>query len=302
MWDGDGRVLLANGALDRLWGGEPSLAEVEAVTGTAPGRDEASRGEVERAGRALEVELRALEAGTLGLIRDVSARRELDRRRRETQRLVSHELKTPLASISGFGAMLERYALDREEQLRVAGLIRGEADRLGRMVATFLDLERLGSGRLEAARAPVDLAALTERRCELLAAAAAGRSQTLEVMVQRATVLGAEELLDRLLDNLVGNALKYSPPGSTVTVQLTEGAGSIVLAVRDHGPGIPPAAIPHLFERFFRVPGTEAAGSGLGLALVREVAEWHGAEVHVDSEPGRGSTFTVLFNAAHEGS
>jgi signal transduction histidine kinase len=257
--------------------------------------------ETERGGRNLSIQLRSLAIGTLGLVRDVTAARELERRRRETQRMVSHELKTPLASISGFGAMLERYELDREEQLRVAGMIRGEADRLGRMVTTFLDLERLGSGRFEAERQPVDLAALTSRRCELLEATASERSQSLHVEARSAaTVVGAVELLERLVDNLVGNALKYSPPGTPVNVTVEEQPGSVVFEVRDRGPGIPPNALPHLFERFFRVPGGEQSGTGLGLALVREVADWHDAEVRVDSVVGLGSTFTVTFPAPSE--
>ena len=127
-------------------------------------------GEVEVDGRRLEVEVRPIDAGTLGLLRDVTAARELERSRREMQRMVSHELKTPLASIAGFGAMLERYELSRDEQLRVAGLIRGEADRLGDMVRSFLDLERLGSGRWEGERDAVDLAELVRTALRVAAA------------------------------------------------------------------------------------------------------------------------------------
>jgi len=116
-----------------------------------------------------------------------------------------------------------------------------------------------------------------------------------------AIVLGAEELLDRLVDNLVGNALKYSPEGATVTAAVEVQPEATILEVRDRGSGIPDDALPHLFERFFRVPGSDQPGTGLGLALVREVADWHGAGVRVNSAVGRGSTFTVIFPAATEG-
>ncbi len=160
LWDADGRPLLANDAAGQLWGVTPPRQEVtSALNEPAAGNGEMT-GEVEVDGRRLEVEVRTIDAGTLGLLRDVTAVRELERSRREVQRMVSHELKTPLASISGFGAMIERYELSRDEQLRVAGLIRGEADRLGDMVRSFLDLERLGSGRWEGERDAVDLAAL----------------------------------------------------------------------------------------------------------------------------------------------
>ena len=106
---------------------------------------------------------------------------------------------------------------------------------------------------------------------------------------------GVEPLLSQMVDNLVGNALKYSPEGSSVRVEVApEGADEVRLAVHDHGSGIPEEAVPKLFERFFRVPGTKAQGTGLGLALVKEVADFHGASVQVETRVGHGSCFTVL--------
>jgi signal transduction histidine kinase len=286
LWDDGGRPLLANRAVASLWGAPPLAGEV-------------AGGAIERAGRQLEVEIRPISEGSIGLIRDVTAQRELERSRRETQRLVSHELKTPLASIAGFGAMLERYELDRDEQRRVAGLIRGEADRLGRMVVSFLELERLGSGRWPAERRPLDLSELVARRCQSLEASREGAVLRLEAPAA-ATVLGDPELVERLVDNLVGNALKFSPAGTPVEVVVEPGPAGISLQVRDRGPGIPEEALPRLFERFYRVPGSAVPGTGLGLALVREIADWHGAEIHVSSALGHGSTFTVLFPVAGE--
>ncbi len=296
LWSADGEPLLANAALERLWGAAPSRDEV----GHAAGRDPSSWGdpppELEHGGRPLEVVVWPLDSGHLGLVRDVGARRELEQRRREMQRLVSHELKTPLASIAGFGSMLERYELSGDELRRIAGLIRGESERLGEMVRTFLDLERLGSGRWEAARETVRLDELVRTRAELLAPAAAERRQRIEVAAtEAAPISGAPQLLERLIDNLVGNALKYSGEGTAVDVAVRPSEGQVLLEVRDSGEGIPEEALPHLFERFYRVPGASAAGSGLGLALVKEIADWHDATVEVASTPGRGSIFTVRF-------
>lgn len=289
-WDGMGEPLLVNAAARRLWGGAPRRREVEAAEG---GGDEAGR-VLRRGGRELRVTVQPLAEGHLGLIRDVTAERELESRRREMQRLVSHELKTPLASLAGFGSMLERYHLSEEELARVAGMIRRESERLLEMVSTFLDLERLGSGRLAPERAELDLAELARERYEVLAAATAGDGRTLTFQARGpARVRGDRQLLARVLDNLVGNALKYSPAGGEVAIELLVAGPRVELRVRDEGPGIPPEALPHLFERFYRVPGSGAGGSGLGLALVREISEWHGGCVRVDSEPGRGSTFTV---------
>jgi signal transduction histidine kinase/CHASE2 domain-containing sensor protein len=297
LWDADGTALLFNTAFDRLWGQSSSLRELSAATG----RDAAAWGEppqteLEWRGRPLEFELWPLDDGFLGIVRDISSRRELDRRRREMQRLVSHELKTPLSSIAGFGSMLESYTLSEDELRRVAGTIRGEAERLGEMVRTFLDLERLESGRWEIAQQSVELAELVRKRCELLDPSATSESASINLSVGRSQpITGAPQLLAQLIDNLVGNALKFSPEGSPVIVELEMVDAEVVLSVIDHGPGIPQEALPQLFERFYRVPGTGQPGSGLGLAVVKEIAAWHGARVEVDSEQGRGTSFRVRF-------
>lgn len=311
--DPAGRVVLANAAAAELWGGDPEADPelAEAIAAAASARGEAPDGGVpmERGGRDLRLTVRALEdGGTLAVLRDVTAEHQLESRRREMQRMVSHELKTPLSSIASFGGMLERYQLSEEELARLAGLIRGESERLLDMVTTFLDLERLGSGRWEGERGPVDLAALVRERVEVLGAAAAARGQELAVTAEPGReggcrVSGDARLLARVVDNLAGNAIKYSSPGGRIDLSLRRDGDRVALAVADGGPGIPAEALPHLFERFFRVratafaegPGPPAgtAGSGLGLALVREIAEWHGGCVGVESEPGRGSVFTV---------
>ena len=299
LWDGEGRPLLGNAATTRLWGGTPDLHQVAAAAGVQPAALDQTV-DLERDGRFLRVEVRPVQGGRLGLIRDVSATRELERRRRETQRLVSHELKTPLASIAGFGSMLQRYTLSEEELHRVAGLIQGEADRLGDMVRTYLDLERLGAGQLETERTLVDLVQVAQVRCEVLVPLAAERGQQIRFEgSDPALVEGSTELLERVVDNLLGNALKYSPDGSTVEVSVLDRPAP-TLEVRDRGPGIPADALPHLFERFYRVPGTPARGSGLGLAVVKEVVDWHGGSLTVTSEEGRGSAFVVRFPPASQ--
>jgi two-component system OmpR family sensor kinase len=108
-------------------------------------------------------------------------------------------------------------------------------------------------------------------------------------------VLGAEDLLTRLIDNLIGNALTHTPAGTEVRVTAAANDRAAELTVSDDGPGIDPAVLSRLFDRFVRGPGTSAGGSGLGLALVREIATWHGATVTVETQPGQGSTFTVRF-------
>ena len=299
LWDGAGRCLLANAAFSRLWGGEAGLQDLT----TAAGRTENQwpsdpRAEVERRGRPVEIEVWRTGDGHLGVIRDLTPRRELERHRREMQRLVSHELKTPLSSIAGFGSMLESYELSDDELRRVAGMIRGEAERLGDMVRSFLDLERVGSGQWDDEWSRVELGTLVSRRCELLSSAASDRRQSIAFDLQLpTTVSGVPTLLERLTDNLLGNALKYSPEGSSVDVRVFPSNGRVALEVCDRGPGIPDEALPHLFERFYRVPGSQAPGSGLGLAFVKEIADRHGATIEISTSADRGTAFTVRFPA-----
>ena len=164
------------------------------------------------------------------------------------------------------------------------------------MVRSFLDLERVGSGQWDGERSSVELGELVSCRCELLSSSASGRGQTIKVdCLSPSTVSGVPTLLERLTDNLVGNALKYSPEESTVEVRVLPSGGRVALEVSDRGPGIPDDALPHLFERFYRVPGSQAPGSGLGLAFVKEIADRHGATVEVSTSADQGTTFTVWF-------
>jgi len=298
LWDESGHPALSNRVLTDLWEHQPTLQEVQrARAETGIGDEALAEGEVRRGPRTLEIEVLEVAGGHLGLVRDATERFELDRRRREMHRLVSHELKTPLASISGFGEMLQTYEMSPDELDNVAGMIRSEADRLGEMVRTFLDIERLGSDRWEREKTEIDVAALVENRIGALAPAAEAQGKIFNLQIDPASrIRGVEQLISQLVENLVGNAIKYSPDGGEIRVELGQSSdGGVCFRVSDRGTGVPPEAIPHLFERFYRVPGATAEGSGLGLALVKEVADRHGATIHVESEQGKGSCFTVLF-------
>jgi signal transduction histidine kinase len=295
LWDGNGRRVLANPAAERLWGGFPELTEVsENAEATDPIV-------VTRGSRDLAVSVTDLGRGHLAILRDITAERALEQRRREMQRLVSHELKTPLSSIAGFGENLERYELDADEQRRVASLIRGEAQRLQEMVTVFLDLERLGGGHWDGATESVDLGRVVMSRIEVLAAAAqAKRVAIVPKITDNCRTQAVPALLDRIVDNLVGNAIKYTDADDEIEVTVHRSGDEIRLVVRDHGPGIPEDAQAHVFDRFYRVPGAGETGAGLGLALVKEVVNWHGGCITVDSEIGAGSEFTVSLPATGE--
>jgi signal transduction histidine kinase len=295
LWDSNGEVALANPAAKRLWDGPFDIDQV------SPTQEVAGPVAVERGSRQIAVTLTDLGRGHLAILRDITAERTLEQKRREMQRLVSHELKTPLSSIAGFGENLERYDLDGEEQRRVASLIRGEAQRLQEMVTVFLDLERLGGGHWDGATETVDLGRLVDSRLEVLEAAAASK----DVGIARSLADGCRaravpSLLDRVVDNLVGNAIKYTDAGDVIEVAVAPTGDAVRLTVRDHGPGIPDDGMVRLFDRFYRVPGVKGTGAGLGLALVKEVVDWHGGCIEIDSEIGAGSTFTVVLPAMRE--
>ena len=294
MWDAGGRTLISNSAATRLWGRTPGKAEFELL----PEGDATDTAVFERNGMKIAVAVYDLGEGGMALLRDVSAEFEVEQERREMQRMVSHELKTPLASIAGFGETLQRYELDAEEQQRVATLIRGEAVRLGEMVATFLDLERLGRDADGTPTESIDIGQLVRGRLEILAESARAKKQHISSEIEPGVrVRGSEVLLARVVDNLVGNAVKYSVEGDTIEVRLLREEATAVLTVADHGPGIPEEESHRVFERFYRVPGCGASGSGLGLAFAKEVAAWHGGCINVESGQDQGSTFTMRFPA-----
>jgi signal transduction histidine kinase len=298
LWDHQRRLIQANAAARRLWGEDPSLDEITAQA--APG-ESGEAGIFRRAQKDLAVFLTEVETGTMVLIRDVTAELELERRRREVQRLVSHEIKTPLSSIAGFGETLERYEMSSEEIHRVAGMIRGEAARLQDMVSAFLDLERLDTGQWEQELETVDLCALIAGRLAILEASAESKGQAIDFKGGgHSLVRGVPALLDRVVDNLVGNAIKYSSEGDRIEIALGRHEQRIIMTIRDHGPGIPEDSLERIFDRFYRVPGTKAAGAGLGLALAKEVVDWHGGCMTINSEVGAGSTFTVALPAHEE--
>lgn len=297
LWNAVGTVLEANPAARRLWGHVPTMEELAGGNGFVEGEaTQHHRGPLE-----LAVVVTDLDSNRLAIIRDVTAERTLEQRRRDMQQLVSHELKTPLASIAGFGETLERYKLSGEELSKVASMIRGEAGRLQDMVTVFLDLERLGGGHWDDEAAPVDLGALVAARLEVLEAAARARDLEITSSISAGRrISGVPALLDRVVDNLIGNAIKYSKPGGGIDVSVRPDSDRIVMTVSDHGAGIPRESLERIFDRFYRVPGTDGPGAGLGLALVKEVVDWHGGCMTIESEPGVGSAFTVRLPSLEE--
>jgi signal transduction histidine kinase len=227
--------------------------------------------------------------------------RQLDRAKTEFVSVVAHELRTPLTALQGFTELLVSRSVPQERAAKFLGHLHGEAERLGRIVAELLDVSRMESGRpLELRRETVDLSDVVERNVELFAAQHP-RHRFQRTLHPDALALGADrDAVDRILKNLISNAVKYSPDGGRVIVATRPSdacPGMVELSVEDDGVGIPPNQLSRIFEKYVRVPDRQTAavrGLGLGLALVRALAEAHGGTVEVESLPGKGSTFRVF--------
>jgi signal transduction histidine kinase len=227
-----------------------------------------------------------------------SEERYIDHRERdaESKRVLAHELKTPLASMRSLTQLMNGFDLSEAERKRVASLLQHEAGKLETMVGTLLDLERLPLRDFASSSSVIDLGELVSTRVDFLRA---GTDRTLFVTADRDVFVRADGvLLERVVDNLVGNALKYTV--GAVTIRVTRRGNDAILEVEDRGPGISETEREKIFARFVR--GTTAAGTnglGLGLSLVSEIAKWHGGAASLDSVQG-GSRFRITLPVAAE--
>ena len=238
--------------------------------------------------------------GAVLVITDVTRLRRLENLRRDFVANVSHELKTPITSIEGFAETLLDGALDEpEEARRFAGIILQQSRRLHAIVEDLLTLSRIEQeGRRQAVPLQeLPLLETLQAAVQACSRRAADRGMSLELRGParlRAWINPA--LLEQALINLVDNAVKYAPADSPVIIEAEETAREILVRVRDRGPGIPAAALPRIFERFYRVDKARSArlgGTGLGLAIVKHIVQVHHGRVSVASSVGQGSTFTI---------
>ena len=237
-------------------------------------------------------------AGAVVLFMDVTEREQRERLRREFSANVSHELKTPLTSISGFAELMKEGLVPPEKIPEFSGDIYKESLRLIGLVNDIIQLSRLDENSTQFQRAPVDLYDLCAQSLERLSPVAARQSVTLALTGEHAEIMGVEQLLKEMIYNLLDNAIKYNVPGGSVTASVRKSAGRTILSVADTGIGIPYAHQPRVFERFYCVDKShskEVGGPGLGLSIVRHAAQYHGARLELKSQPGKGTTITVTF-------
>ena len=231
--------------------------------------------------------------GAVILAVDVTESRNAEQMRREFSANVSHELKTPLQGIIGSAELLESGMVKPEDTSRFVGHIRKEAARLVNLIEDIIRLSQLDEGvRLPAEQ--VDMLALAEDIKEILAPSAAEKQVSISVSGGGFAILGVRRMLQEILYNLCDNAIKYNLPGGSVTIH----AENNRLIVTDTGIGIPAEHKDRIFERFYRVDKSHSkasGGTGLGLSIVKHAVAYHGAEISLDSTPGKGTTITIAF-------
>jgi signal transduction histidine kinase len=206
--------------------------------------------------------------------------------------IVSHELRTPLTTVKGYAQMLRRKLESDPDGQRFAGSIDAQVTRLSRLVDDLLDVTRFARGQFELTPRDMDLRPVLEDTVHRFAMIAPNHSVRLETDGQSLEGYWDRDRLEQVLNNLIGNAIKYSPSGGDVTVRAHREDGDVVVSVRDQGVGIAPEDQEHLFERFFRTGSAQnVKGMGLGLYVTERVVEAHGGKVGVESVPGEGSEF-----------
>ena len=218
--------------------------------------------------------------------------------RREFSANVSHELKTPLTSISGFAELMAQGVVPPDKVREFSGDIYKESQRMIALVDDIMKLSKLDEGGGAPEWETVDLYELAEETIDSLRSIARKQNVSLTVTGSHQSVRGVWQLLSEMVYNLCDNAIKYNRPGGSVTVDVSSGDGTAVLQVSDTGIGIPASHQGRVFERFYRVDKShskEIGGTGLGLSIVKHGAQFHGASVELESELGQGTTVRLVF-------
>ncbi len=309
--DGRGRITTANAAARRMLGyehdeGLPALQAlfrskaarevVESVLGGEMVKDR----QLELDGMILLVNARPLgDDGAVMVLHDLTEIRRLETVRRDFVANVSHELKTPLTSISGYAETLLADAPDAETSHRFLEIIVSNARRMQRLVDDLLDLSRIESGRWQPEPETVDVGAAVREVWAALAdrAAAQGARITIDVGPGAETVEADADAVRQVLTNLIDNSLRYTGRDGTITVRSRRDGRKVELSVADDGVGIASEHLPRIFERFYRADPSrsrEEGGTGLGLSIVKHLVEAHGGKVSAESEMGRGTRIVCV--------
>ncbi|GJM44897.1 MAG: PAS domain-containing sensor histidine kinase [Gemmatimonadota bacterium] len=326
--DASERVLLVNDVAGRILGADPArsagqpIRNVTRAEGIAEVLADALRARVDRS-REIVLRIAGVDrvldthAGPFGggeeplgavvVLHDVTELRRLESVRRDFVTNVSHELKTPLTAVRGIlETVIDDPGMTEAVRRDFLGRMNAQVERLTRIVTDLLDLTRIESAPESLDRVPLDLREIVEETFRVLEAGARDRGVTLQRSVPEdpVTVVGDRASLRLLVDNLVDNAVHYTPAGGSVTLTLGREANEVRVEVRDTGIGIDPRHGDRIFERFYRADPARShalGGTGLGLSIVRNVASEHGGRVRYESVPGTGTVFRVDLPAGAPG-
>lgn len=309
--DAAGRILSINESARRILGApeEPSgqsvltLNRSEAFVGAveAAGAGRGSSAVLQLSGRSFQLLANPVaENGAVGgailLLLDVTEKREWEKIRSEFTANVSHELKTPLTSISGIAEIMKNGLVKPSDMPHFAENIYKETRRLIALVSDIIKLSQLDERAIPIEMAPADLYELAQTVIERLEGPAREKGLTVTLEGEHAFVTGVSQILEEMIYNLADNAIKYNKPGGSVALSVWETGEGIRLRVADTGIGIPPEDVNRVFERFYRVDKSHSkavGGTGLGLSIVKHGAAFHAAQVELESRLGEGTTVTI---------
>jgi two-component system phosphate regulon sensor histidine kinase PhoR len=235
---------------------------------------------------------------------DITELKKLERVRKDFVANVSHELRTPLTSIKGFVEALKDGAISEQEQsTRFLSIISQHTDMMNKIISDLLQLSQIESKEFELKLEPFSVRELVEEVVYTLKRSADQKSQELVISLppDELRALGDKYRVNQALINLVDNAIKYTPEGGKIRIEVQDKGEQIEIAVIDDGIGIPLTDLPRIFERFYTVDkgrSRELGGTGLGLSIVKHIVEAHGGKVQVESQPGRGSRFSFTLKKA----
>ena len=312
LLDNAGKILSINPAAQQVFGAESSCDGQDFLT-IDRSRDlhlaiqtaaEEGHGEIrsERNGREFQFDISRIESedafvGTVLLAFDVTEQAFAEQNRREFTANVSHELKTPLQSITGSAELLENGLVKPEDVPRFVGMIRTEAARLVTLVDDIIHLSQLDEGAAPD-RETVDLLETAKDAASALGDSATEKGIHVSVSGESVSISGVRSFLHEMIYNLCDNAIKYNVENGSVEITVVRKEQEAVVTVKDTGIGIPAEHQSRIFERFFRVDKSRSkasGGTGLGLSIVKHIAQYHGATIKLQSEFGCGTTVSVVF-------
>ena len=315
---GDGSILTSNPAASQMLGREVSFYDYDALFGRqfplrqvmGLQRPNFLSGELTVGGRILELYLAPVSEGedgsAMAVMHDVTAQRKNEEMRKEFVANVSHELRTPLTNVRSYAETLRTVEdIPRETESGFLDIIISETDRMTRIVQDLLTLSRLDSGRAEIKMVRFPLLEALESVCRAVELEAQRRGHTLVRSYGRSLpmITGDRSRLEQVMMNVVGNSIKYTPDGGTITVDAGMRGGKVWIEVSDTGIGIPPKDRERIFDRFYRVDkarSRESGGTGLGLSIAREIVLRHHGSIGLTDHEGPGTTVRIVLPIRQE--